>query len=226
MQTMIAEVSALQQEKDDLDENLGDQEVQVALLNARLAKMQVLLGGGNQTIEELEILLEQQAQHRERFARVENMFPAEQAAVFRQGDTVIMRSIGLNFDSGNAQLKNEHEAMLATLKQAIDVFPESRVIVEGHTDAFGSDAQNQDLSQSRAESVVLHLVGTMALSPANLNSVGYGETRPVANNETEEGRKRNRRIDVVIQPSWVTQDKLASVSLDTVSSISTEAISN
>jgi OOP family OmpA-OmpF porin len=211
MQTMIAEVSALQQEKDELGENLGDQEVQVALLNARLAKMQVLLGGGNQTIEELEILLEQQAQHRERFAQVENMFPADQAAVFRQGDTVIMRLIGLNFDSGVAQLKSEHEIMLATLKQAINVFPDSRVIVEGHTDAFGSDAQNQSLSQSRAESVVQHLVGAMALSPANLNSVGYGETRPVANNETEEGRKRNRRIDVVIQPSWVTQDTLASV---------------
>ena len=210
MQTMIAEVTALQEEREVMDQNLDDQEAQVTLLNARLAKMQRLLGGGNQTIEELETLLEQQARHRERFARVETLFHPQQAAVFRQGDTVIIRMIGLNFDSGVAQLKSEHATMLRILEQAISEFPESRVVVEGHTDAFGGDAQNLSLSQSRAESVVRHLLASMAISPINLQSVGYGESRPVANNETEEGRKRNRRIDVVIRPSWVTQ-RLASV---------------
>ncbi|MEE8077701.1 MAG: OmpA family protein, partial [Pseudomonadales bacterium] len=211
MQKMIEEVSALQEERELMDQNLDDQEAQVTLLNARLAKMQELLGGGNQTIEELETLLEQQARHRERFARVETLFHPQQAAVFRQGDTVIIRMIGLNFDSGVAQLKSEHAAMLRILEQAIGEFPESRVVVEGHTDAFGSDAQNLSLSQSRAESVVRHLLASMAISPINLQSVGYGESRPVANNETEEGRKRNRRIDVVIRPSWVTQGSVASV---------------
>ena len=86
--------------------------------------------------------------------------------------------------------------------------------MEGHTDAFGSDAQNLSLSRSRAESVVQHLLASMAVAPINLRSVGYGESRPVANNETEEGRKRNRRIDVVIQPSWVVQRAVASVGFD------------
>ncbi|MCZ6641050.1 MAG: OmpA family protein [Gammaproteobacteria bacterium] len=208
MKTMMDEVAALQEEKDLIDQ---DSEVQVTLLNARLARMQELLGGGDQTIEELETLLEQQARHRERFARVETLFQPQQAAVFRQGDTVIIRMIGLNFDSGAARLKAEHASMLDILEQAISVFPESRVIVEGHTDAFGSDAQNLSLSQSRAESVVQHLLASMAVSPVNLQSVGYGESRPVANNETAEGRKRNRRIDVVIQPSWVAQRSVASV---------------
>lgn len=198
-----------------MDQDLDDREVQVTLLNARLARMQELLGGGDQTIEELETLLEQQARHRERFARVESLFQPQQAAVFRQGDTVIIRMIGLNFDSGAAELKAEHASMLDILKQAIGVFPESRVIVEGHTDAFGSDAQNLSLSQSRAESVVQHLLASMAVSPLNLQSVGYGESRPVANNETEEGRKRNRRIDVVIQPSWVVQRSVAGVQFST-----------
>ena len=173
-----------------------------------------LLGGGNQTIDELETLLERQARHRERFARVENLFQPQQAAVFRQHDTVIIRMIGLNFDSGAAQLKTEHFAMLQILEQAISEFPESQVIVEGHTDAFGSDAQNLELSRSRAKSVVQHLLASMPISPINLRSVGYGESRPVANNETAEGRKRNRRIDVVIQPSWVTQNSVASVQID------------
>lgn len=211
MKTIMDEVAALQEEKELLDQDLDDREVQFTLLNARLAKMQELLGGGDQTIEELETLLERQARHRERFARVETLFQPRQAAVFRQGDTVIIRMIGLNFDSGVAQLKTEHISMLDILEQAIGVFPECQVMVEGHTDAFGSDAQNLSLSQARAESVVRHLLASMVVSPINLRSVGYGESRPVANNETEEGRKRNRRIDVVIQPSWVVQRPLARV---------------
>ncbi|MCZ6655956.1 MAG: OmpA family protein [Gammaproteobacteria bacterium] len=213
-QAMMAELTALQEEKQLMDQDLDDRDVQVSLLNARLAKMQELLGGGNQTIDELETLLERQARHRERFARVENLFQPQQAAVFRQHDTVIIRMIGLNFDSGAAQLKTEHFAMLQILEQAISEFPESQVIVEGHTDAFGSDAQNLELSRSRAKSVVQHLLASMPISPINLRSVGYGESRPVANNETAEGRKRNRRIDVVIQPSWVTQGSVASVQID------------
>ncbi len=214
MQTMMAEVNALQEEKAQLDQNLGDSEAQVALMSARLAKMQELLGGGNQTIEELETLLEQQARHRERFARVETLFEPQQAEVFRNGDTVYIRMVGLNFDSGAATLKNEHVELLAVLEAAISEFPESRVMVEGHTDAFGSDAQNLELSKARAQAVVKHLLASMPISPLNLESVGYGESRPVANNETEEGRTRNRRIDVVIQPSWVTQPALAHVAMD------------
>ena len=213
-QTMMAEVAALQQERDLMDQNLDDKDAQVVFLNARLMKMQELLGGGNQTIEELETLLEMQARHRERFARVETLFHPQQAAVFRQGDIVIIRMIGLNFDSGVAKLKSEHFSMLEILEQAISEFPESRVTVEGHTDAFGSDAENLGLSRSRAESVVQHLLTSMPISPINLHSVGYGESRPVANNETKEGRKRNRRIDIVIQPSWVTDNSVASIELD------------
>ena len=165
--------------------------------------MQELLGGGSQTIEELERLLEQQARHRERFATVEGLFQSNQATVLRQGDVVIIRMIGLNFDSGLADLKLEHIPILDTLEQAISEFPESQVVVEGHTDAFGSDQQNLSLSQARADSVVRHLLTSLPISPANLRSMGYGESRPVANNETPEGRKRNRRIDVVIRPAWV-----------------------
>jgi len=212
--SMMAEVTALQTERELMDQNMEDREAQVAALNARLNKMQELLGGGNQTIDELENLLEKQAELKEKFARVETLFDPAQAEVFRQGDTIIIRMVGLNFDSGKANLKPEHLAMLTTLEQAIHEFPDSQLTVEGHTDAFGSDAQNLALSQARADSVVAQLKASTAVSPDHLHSVGYGESRPVANNETEEGRKHNRRIDVVIQPSWVSQGTVASVTLD------------
>ena len=98
---------------------------------------------------------------------------------------------------------------VALLRQAIQVFPDSTVVVEGHTDAFGSDELNHTLSQTRAEAVVHHLLSVMTISPTQLTSVGYGESRPVANNETAAGRKRNRRIDVVIHPSWVNANTVA-----------------
>jgi outer membrane protein OmpA-like peptidoglycan-associated protein len=130
------------------------------------------------------------------------MFTSNQASVLRRGDNVIIRMIGLNLDSGTAYLKPEHADILTTLENGIGVFPESRVVVEGHTDAFGSDQQNLQLSQQRAKAVVNHLLTSMPISPMNLASLGFGESRPVANNKTSEGRMRNRRIDVVIEPSW------------------------
>ncbi len=201
---LLASINATKNDNKNLTQNLNDSSAQVAALNSQVSRMQQLLGGGSQTIEELERMLEQQARHKERFLTVETMFPPELAIVLRQGDTVIIRMVGLNFDSGAAQLKTEHMPLLETLRQAISVFPDSSVVVEGHTDAFGSDATNHTLSQTRSEAVVHHLLAATAISPTQLSSVGYGESRPVANNETAAGRKRNRRIDVVIRPSWVT----------------------
>jgi outer membrane protein OmpA-like peptidoglycan-associated protein len=197
---------------------LADRDVELAALLQQTDKMQELLGGGNQTIEELEVLLadqkqrlEQQARHRERFATVETLFDPTEADVFRQGDTVIIRLVGLNFDSGVSRLEGQHLPILATLEKAISEFPESYVVVEGHTDAFGSDEQNQVLSQARADSVVRHLLDAMPISPTHLSAAGYGESRPVANNETEDGRRRNRRIDVVIRPDETITGAVARV---------------
>jgi outer membrane protein OmpA-like peptidoglycan-associated protein len=218
--TLLEGMTRLRMEKESLARTIEDRDQTLAGLNEQVAKMKELLGGGNQTIEELEVLLaeqkkrlEQQARHRERFAAVEALFEPEQATVLRQGDTVIIRMIGLNFDSGTAALTTEHRQILAVLENAIAEFPESRVVVEGHTDAFGSDADNLGLSQARADAVVQHLLGELPISPANLNALGYGETRPVANNETPEGRKRNRRIDVVIKPQWIDAQTVARVQM-------------
>ncbi len=218
IEALLEGMTRIRLEKAALAQTIEDRDQALAGLNEQVTKMQELLGGGNQTIEELEELLaeqsrrlQQQAMHRERFATVEGLFEPGQATVMRQGDTVIIRMIGLNFDSGTSTLTTEHQQILAVLEQAIAEFPESRVVVEGHTDAFGSDADNLGLSQARADAVAQHLLSKLPISPMNLNAMGYGETRPVANNETAEGRKRNRRIDVVIKPQWIDSQTVARV---------------
>jgi outer membrane protein OmpA-like peptidoglycan-associated protein len=215
---LLESLSRVQMQQQTLKRQIDDKNAELATLNEQVTRMQELIGGGNHTIDELEQLvteqkahLEQQARYRERFARVEALFDPREATVMRQGDTVIIRMIGLNFDSGTATLKPEHLQLLADLERAISEFPESRVVVEGHTDAFGSDAENLSLSQARADAVMKHLLSALPISPLNLNAMGYGETRPVANNETPEGRKRNRRIDVVIKPHWVQPQTVARV---------------
>jgi OOP family OmpA-OmpF porin len=80
------------------------------------------------------------------------------------------------------------------------MFPGAGLKVTGHTDSFGSDKSNFELSRRRAEAVRDHLQDNLRLPAARISAVGYGETQPVASNQTREGRARNRRIDIAIAP--------------------------
>lgn len=76
--------------------------------------------------------------------------------------------------------------------------PDARILVEGHTDNVGSDAANMTLSQQRADSTKSYLVGQGA-KPSQVTAIGYGETKPIADNNTAAGRAQNRRVDVITE---------------------------
>lgn len=191
------ELQALEQENAEDEVRLADMEEELRALDERL---------GGATAERAALIqrLEAQARVKQQFEQVEQMFSSYEARVFREGDTVILRLVGLNFDSGDAQIKPENFDLLAKVEKAIDVFPRSELTIEGHTDSHGGDALNQKLSQDRAESVQQYMVNAMRIPTYRLIATGYGETRPVSSNETEAGRARNRRIDVVISPNLAT----------------------
>ena len=105
------------------------------------------------------------------------MFARDEALVFRQGDSVILRLVGLNFDSGAAQIKPENFVLLQKVEKAIDVFPRSELTIEGHTDSYGGDDMNQNLSQQRAESVQQYMINAMRIPTYRLIATGYGETQ-------------------------------------------------
>jgi len=188
------ELQALQQENAEDDVRIADMEEEMRSLDERL-------GGATEERAALIQRLEAQARVKQQFEQVEKMFTSEEARVFRQGNNVIMRLVGLNFDSGASQIKPENFDLLAKVEKAIDVFPRSELIIEGHTDSFGGDDLNQKLSQERAESVQQYMINAMRIPTYRLIATGYGETRPVASNETAAGRARNRRIDIVIKPN-------------------------
>jgi outer membrane protein OmpA-like peptidoglycan-associated protein len=144
--------------------------------------------------------LEAEARIREQFAAIENMFTRDEARVAREGNRMVIRLVGLTFQSGQDVVRPQYRALLEKLYQAAEVFPRSQIVIEGHTDSYGGDDANLALSRKRAEAVAAYLTSEFQMPAFRLSSVGYGETQPIANNDTEQGRARNRRIDIIIEP--------------------------
>ena len=129
------------------------------------------------------------------------MFGSDEAVVFRDGDNLIVRLVGLSFASGSAELEPDAETLLAKVQSAIGVFPQCNLTVEGHTDAKGNADKNLVLSEQRAQAVKTYITDVMRIPTFRIKASGYGDTRPIANNKTAEGRARNRRIDLIIAPN-------------------------
>ena len=198
---LVAHIETLTNDNQALGQENDENAMRLAEMGEEMAALDERLGGATAERAALVQRLEQQARVKEQFAQVEKMFGAAEARVFREGDNIILRLNGLTFDSGKSQIKPESFDLLAKVEKAIDVFPRSELIIEGHTDSFGGDDLNQKLSQERAESVQQYMINAMRIPQYRLIATGYGETRPVASNETESGRARNRRIDIVIRPN-------------------------
>jgi outer membrane protein OmpA-like peptidoglycan-associated protein len=189
-QQISASIEMLQKDAYELSERRG----QILELEQELQKLEKTLGTQSQR-------LAAQEQQRQKFRQIESMFGPDEAQVFTQGQNVLIRPIGLVFASGSPQIETQYFGLLRKVQDAVRVFPDSTIIVEGHTDSFGGDETNLVLSQDRAEAVRAYLLANMRdLSAEDVQSVGFGESRPVANNENVDGRAKNRRIDLVIRP--------------------------
>jgi outer membrane protein OmpA-like peptidoglycan-associated protein len=109
------------------------------------------------------------------------------------------------FDIGKATLTADLKTSLAKIAGILTVFKDSHIMVEGHTDNQGSAEYNQTLSEERALNVQNFLI-TQGVDPGRLKSIGYGFSKPIADNATKEGRQKNRRVDLVIQDVNQAQD--------------------
>jgi outer membrane protein OmpA-like peptidoglycan-associated protein len=198
---LVAHIEQLSNENQALGQEKAENETRLADMEEELAALDERLGGATAERAALVQRLEAQARVKQQFEQVEKMFTPAEARVFREGNNIILRLDGLTFDSGQSEIRQQSFDLLAKVEKAIDVFPRSELIIEGHTDSFGGDEANQKLSQQRAESVQQYMINAMRIPTYRLIATGYGETRPVASNETESGRKRNRRIDIVIRPN-------------------------
>jgi outer membrane protein OmpA-like peptidoglycan-associated protein len=102
----------------------------------------------------------------------------------------------INFDTGKSIIRDESKPIIEQIVQMMKSNPDLKIGVEGHTDNVGTPASNKTLSEARAKSVVSAIVG-QGISPDRLSPAGYGQDKPIADNNTEEGRAKNRRVELV-----------------------------
>ena len=176
------------QEKAHLEE-IASLKQQVAMLEGKTREERV-------SIERLEA----ERQFNELYNQVKGYFSADEAEVYKQGNRLVIRLRAMQFPVGQAVIMPSNYELLSKVQRSIRTFSEPDVVIEGHTDSTGSDEVNDHLSQQRAESVRDYLIANKTLPPDKIVAIGYGSKRPLASNQTEEGRAINRRIDVVISP--------------------------
>lgn len=104
---------------------------------------------------------------------------------------------GILFDFDSSTLRSEARRNLSEFAGSMQEYPETEILIVGHTDSKGSDSYNQQLSEDRADSAADYLI-QQGLNPGRITTMGKGETEPVATNDTEAGRQQNRRVEVAI----------------------------
>ncbi|MFL6550867.1 MAG: OmpA family protein, partial [Povalibacter sp.] len=198
MQQLQTKTQEQSRDLQHLRAELQDRNDQIAALNAEMQKLEARLGGVSQERIALQRRVDAQERLRSNVAQIESSFTQNEARVFRQGDDVVISLLGIRFASGRSTLDAANTPLMNKVRDALALFPDSALVVEGHTDANGTDSANLILSQDRADAVRQYLISNFGLNAERVSSIGYGESRPVATNETAEGRARNRRIDLII----------------------------
>lgn len=122
------------------------------------------------------------------------------ANVERQADRLLVTFPGDTFfDSGSSRIHPGASQRLESLAQTLRQYPESNVVIRGHTDSTGSESANLRLSEDRANNVRNYLVNG-GVSSSRITAMGFGEQFPLATNSTETGRQQNRRVEIEIVP--------------------------
>ena len=131
----------------------------------------------------------------------------EGATVERIGEGIkITFDSGLLFDVGKSDLRAASRTNLTNLAAILNKYPDTEILIEGHTDATGSDESNLTLSRNRAQSVA-NFLGSQQVIASRFTIMGYGEAQPVATNDSDSGRQANRRVELAI----MANDKLKDV---------------
>ncbi len=177
---------------------IAEQEATIESQKMQIAKFESKMTDYAATESKLQMKMEQD----ERVVAISKTFTQSEAQVLRDGDNVIIRLYGLTFPSGKSTIEPQYFGLLKKVQDGIASFENCSAVVEGHTDSRGSNDLNMRLSEERSAAVTEYLVANEQSLKGRIISKGYGKEKPIASNETEDGRAKNRRIDVVITPEW------------------------
>ena len=133
-------------------------------------------------------------QQQERLARIPG------TTVERAGEDTLLVHFDSDvlFNSGSSAIDSDGRSTLDEVAGVINEYRKTAVVVQGHTDSAGSEESNHDLSERRARSVEAYLA-SRGVDPGRMSALGYGEGSPVANNDSDWGRRQNRRVDILLK---------------------------
>ena len=113
--------------------------------------------------------------------------------------TLVTITLNVEFDTDKAVVKDKYRNEIKKVADIMKAYPNTTAVIEGHTDNVDTAEYNQKLSDARANSVRQYLINNLGIKAFRLTAVGYGLTKPIASNNTEEGRQKNRRVQAVIK---------------------------
>lgn len=128
----------------------------------------------------------------------EKPLPPSPAAEPMPETTKYCITLDIMFDIDKADIRRDDHDKVGRVGTFMQKFPTTTAVIEGHADEVGTDEHNMELSQRRAESVVNYLADNFGIDRSRLTAKGYGKTRPVADNSSEERKQKNRRIEAII----------------------------
>jgi outer membrane protein OmpA-like peptidoglycan-associated protein len=176
-------------------------QVEVSSLRQRLWEAELRVGVAEADRSAAESVLTGKQDYENAIAQVKEFLGSDEGEILLTADgSIVLRVYGIAFGVGSANLQTGQELLVQKLADSIALFPESDVMIEGHTDNTGTRDANLRLSRRRAETVARLLEGQLVWQENSILTEGVGPDRPIANNGTDKGRAHNRRIDVVISP--------------------------
>ena len=193
--TMATQNSQLQNQLSTVQTDQSETAAKLSATQGTLSATEGALSAAQDTAAK-KLALEQ------KFSDAKKAFTANEADVFKDGENLLIRLKGLSFEKGKGALPASSQALLKKLGSVVAEFGTPRVRIEGHTDSTGSVETNARLSEERAGIVKSYLVSEKIARDEDIVAQGLGEVGPVATNKTAAGRAQNRRVDVIVQPTY------------------------
>jgi len=191
-------VNNIKEDNKRLSQELSAKNTELAEIRKEIRQLTVDLDKTKAKEAGLKEKLEAEKRKEAKIKRIESLFDPAEAKVIREGKDLKIRLVGLSFPSGKTEIGVQYFGLLTKIQQTIREFPNCQIKIEGHTDSRGHESTNQRLSTARANAVKTYLQANMEIPDSQIQAIGYGPSKPIAPNATEEGRRKNRRIDVVL----------------------------
>ena len=175
-----------------LSKNVGSLEKNLQTAKSDLSQTEGVLKRQNEKLKKSST----QVRFQEAMEEAGKHFSEDEASVYQQGNKLIFRLKKINFASGVSTVPPASKQLLSKVNDIITALEAELVAVQGHTDSIGAADLNSKLSTKRANSVAIYL--SSLAGGYKIGYIGYGESRPIASNETNVGRAINRRVDLVV----------------------------